>query len=628
MSTKPKQGQVVALSVFVPEIPRTPPMVFDGVYVLGEAGGLAPLAGPLPWKRGFPSNRLVTDPEGNIYVARGDIIVRVTERGEVSVLAGREADPVAEGRGSAAIFRYVRGLARLRDGSLVLSEEDTHRLWRISAGGEVTWWSGKAGGGFADGAADTACFLYPQGLAVEPDGDVLVADFGNGRVRRVRPDGSVSTVAGSGIEPPPAGHPTNDYLDHPESVAVDSAGNIYVMEWEPAIRVIQPDGTITNRWGSTFTENAGNDWPTGLWVDREDRLWASTKGRVLELRRDGSAIVRHDFADYVRPSWVDERPVVRSFCVDHGGHLWMASDRGYEVVRLSPRGVRLKISSEMPWDPAANPPEGRGIVDPLLMVPDPSGGIVFWDEAALALKRLSPEPDSSAGVAVFPELPKVALGRPLKLSAVTGEASVPTAFQWRRNGEALVDQNGSDLILEPFSADLAGDYSVLVSRGGETAASSPVTIGVMAPPRIVKEPGSSVTSRGWPRDLLVIAEGDGELRYQWFHDDQEAWLATLPVYYPAAFPVSPEMRYWVRVKNDAGSVMSRTVTHSTWRIVPEGNVELVSPVGTPFRLESAESPGGPWALEREFTQETLTNRWSLPTDGPSPTKFFRLVPGQ
>lgn len=603
-------------------------MVFDGVYVLGEAGGLAPLAGPLPWKRGFPSNRLVTDPKGSIYVARGDIIVMVTERGEVSVLAGREADPVAEGRGSAATLRYVRGLARLRDGSLVLSEEDTHRLWRVSAGGEVTWWSGKAGGGFADGAADTACFMYPRGLAEEPNGDVVVADWGNGRIRRVRPDGSVSTVAGSGNEPPPAGHPRNDYLDHPERVAVDSAGNIYLVEWQPAIRVIQPDGTITNRWGSTFTGTAGNGPPTGLWMDREDRVWASTKGRVLELRRDGSAVVRHDFADYVRQSWVEERPAVRSFCVDHGGHLWMAPDRGYEVVRLSPRGVRLKIACETPGDVAPNPPEGRGIVDPIVMVPDPSGGIVFWDEQVSALKRLSPKADSPAGVAVFPEHPKVAPGRPLKLSALIAEVSAPAAFQWRRNGEPLVDQNGSDLILDPFAADLAGDYSVLVSRGGETMASAPVTIGVMAPPRIVKEPGSSVTAGGWPTDLVVIAEGEGELRYQWFHDDQEARLATLPVYYPVSFPAGLETRYRVRVENDAGSVMSRTVTHSTWRIEPAGNVELVSPVGTPFRLESAESPGGPWVLEREFIQETLTNRWSLPTDGPLPTKFFRLVPGE
>lgn len=624
-----RTGQaLMALNLLVTRDRFMPPTNFDGLFKIGEAGSLIPLAGQLPSKGDVASNRLATGPDGNIYVARGELIVRVTERGEVSVLAGREADPVAEGRGSAAKLRSVRGLARLRDGSLVLSEEDTHRLWRISAGGEVTWWSGKAGGGFADGAADTACFQRPHGLAVAPNGDVLVADFGNGRIRRVRPDGSVSTVAGSGNEPPPAGHPRNDYLDHPERVAVDSTGNIYVVEWQPAIRVIQPDGTITNRWGSTFTGTAGNGPPTGLWVDREDRVWASTKGRVLELRRDGSAVVRHDFADYVRQSWVEERPVVRSFCVDHGGHAWMASDHGYEVVRLSPRGVRLKITCDMPGEAAAYPPEGRGIVDPLLMVPDPSGGIVFWDEQVSALKRLSPKADSPAGVAVFPELPKVAPGRPLKLSALTTDASAPAAFQWRRNGELLVDQDGSDLILDPFAADLAGDYSVLVSREGELVASAPVTIGVMAPPRIVKEPGSSVTAGGWPTDLVVIAEGEGELRYQWFHDDQEARLATLPVYYPTPFPARLETCYRVRVENDAGSVMSRTVTHSTWRIEPAGNVELVSPVGTPFRLESAESPGGPWVLEREFTQDTLTNRWSLPTDGPSPTKFFRLVPGE
>jgi sugar lactone lactonase YvrE len=609
---------MVSLNLWVTRPPSLDSTRHDGVYEVGEAGNLIPLAERLPKAGGDISNRLTTDSEGNVYVARGDQIVQVTERGHVTVLAGRVSETWAAGRGASASLRSVRGLARFPDGSLVVSETETHRLWRVSPDGGVTWWSGRAGGGFADGPAETACFADPCGLAVDRNGDVLVADSGNCRIRRVRPDGGVSTVVVGAL---------NTQLVQPRFVAVDSTGSILFVELGAGVRVIQPDGTVTNRWDDQFSEARGNGWPSGLWIDAKDRVWASTKGRVLELLPDGSSVIRYDFADYVRPGRIMERPVIQAFTVDQGGNLWMAPERGYEVVRLSPRGVPLKIVSDTPGRASTQAPDGIGIIAPLLMAADPSGGIVFWDEPASALKRLTPKPGLIADVQVFPEMPNVALGRPLRLSAVTGEQTNPATFQWRRNGDPIAGQTQADLVVAPFTAELAGDYSVLMRHASSAVTSAPVRIGVMALPRIAKQPGTSVTAGGWPPDLMVIAEGEGELGYQWFRDDIEVRLSTEPVYLPGGFG-GWEARYRVRVENEAGSVDSQTVSHSTWRAMPDGQVELIGPVGMHYRLESAESMAGPWRPDREFTLESMTNRWSLPTPGAATTetRLFRLIP--
>jgi sugar lactone lactonase YvrE len=124
-----------------------------------------------------------------------------------------------------------RGLARLPDGRLVLSDYRNHRLMLLEPQtGELTTLAGNGCPGFADGQGTAAQFNVPYGVAVRPDGAIVVADWGNHLLRTVALDGTVVTLAGDGTSGMVDGPAAQARFYLPEAVAVDGAGAIYVSD--------------------------------------------------------------------------------------------------------------------------------------------------------------------------------------------------------------------------------------------------------------------------------------------------------------------------------------------------------------------------------------------------------------
>jgi sugar lactone lactonase YvrE len=192
---------------------------------------------------------LAVDREGNFYFSgTNDFysgapgIVRMTPAGEITTLAGGIIGH-ADGQGDHARFTDLRAAAWGPDGALYVTDRQSVR--RVSLDGTVTTLAGDAAPGFVDGPGQTARFERLLGLAFDPTGSLLVVDTDNFRVRKISPDGHVSTVRQTQRPWKPAG------------VAV--AGDvIYVLElrfiplplvqhWFTTHRVrqITPDGTIT-----------------------------------------------------------------------------------------------------------------------------------------------------------------------------------------------------------------------------------------------------------------------------------------------------------------------------------------------------------------------------------------------
>lgn len=104
----------------------------------------------------------------------------------------------ADGVGAAATFDQPYGVVQRKDGKLVVADWGNHKLRVVALDGTVTTLGGSSAG-FADGGMAGAKFNHPQGLAITDDGDLLLADSDNFRVRRISADGaSVTTIAGSG----------------------------------------------------------------------------------------------------------------------------------------------------------------------------------------------------------------------------------------------------------------------------------------------------------------------------------------------------------------------------------------------------------------------------------------------
>ena len=103
-----------------------------------------------------------------------------------------------DGEGEYAGFNACRGVAVDDNGNIFAADQGNYRIRKVTPGGRVITLAGCSSAGFADGLGPPASFYSPHGVAVDLDGNVIVADLGNHRIRKVTLDGRVTTLAGNG----------------------------------------------------------------------------------------------------------------------------------------------------------------------------------------------------------------------------------------------------------------------------------------------------------------------------------------------------------------------------------------------------------------------------------------------
>jgi hypothetical protein len=169
----------------------------------------------------------------------------------VTTLAGNAASGFADGTGVAARFESPNGIARLLDGNLVVADGTNNRIRVVTPAGTVTTLAGSGTGTFADGTGAAASFNFPYGIAVLSDGNIVVADRGNNRIRIVTPGGVVTTLAGSGTEGSTDATGISAQFKAPSGVAVLSDGKIAVADsFNSVIRIVTyPGGVVTSLAG-------------------------------------------------------------------------------------------------------------------------------------------------------------------------------------------------------------------------------------------------------------------------------------------------------------------------------------------------------------------------------------------
>ncbi|HEY1220801.1 MAG TPA: hypothetical protein VGF03_17800 [Bryobacteraceae bacterium] len=196
------------------------------------------------------------------------------------------------GPATAAQIGSIQGVAVDEKGNLYLSDTDHNRVRKVDAAGIITTIAGNGAAGFSgDGGPATAAQLnLPYGLAVDAAGYLYIADLGNNRVRRVSPDGTIATYAGTGVEgySGDGGQATATQLCAPRNVAVDAAANVYIAEFEGhRVRKVTPAGIIATVAGTGIAGLGGDggpaiaaqiDFPAGLAVDRTGALLIADSG--------------------------------------------------------------------------------------------------------------------------------------------------------------------------------------------------------------------------------------------------------------------------------------------------------------------------------------------------------------
>jgi len=181
---------------------------------------------------------IVVDPAGNLYIAdAGNNRVRkVTPAGVISTVAGNGHPGFSGDHGPAAAAQLNRpyGLALDVAGNLYVADYGNQRVRVIGTNGNITTVAGNGPNGtVADGGPATAALLLgPHDLATDPAGNLYVSEIDGHRVRRVAPDGTISTVAGTGIEGygGDGGPASAAQLNQPAGLALDGAGNLYIVD--------------------------------------------------------------------------------------------------------------------------------------------------------------------------------------------------------------------------------------------------------------------------------------------------------------------------------------------------------------------------------------------------------------
>lgn len=321
----------------VPMAGALPAATYAGTGTVGEANGPA-LASQFNWPAG-----LALDGAGNLYVAdRYNYRIRkITPAGVVSTLAG-SAWGFQDGSGTAVKFAGPAGLAIDKQGNLYVSDSDNHAIRKITPAGVVTTLAGNGSPGFEDGAGAQAQFMFPRGLAVDAAGNVFVADHYNYRIRKITPNGVVSTL-------PP-------HFDEPVALALGPDGTtLYVSELKTNnIKHLTADGQVSLLAGSGQAGQqdglgiaASFNAPGGLAVDAHGVLWLTDAGnhRLRRITPQGLVSTVSGCVEGFQNGTVSQFSYPDGLVIDAAGRLFV-SDTNNQRIRLVNTRITASVTPE------------------------------------------------------------------------------------------------------------------------------------------------------------------------------------------------------------------------------------------------------------------------------------------
>jgi sugar lactone lactonase YvrE len=272
----------------------------------------------------------------------------------VTIVAGDGTPMLCDvAQASHAAFIDPFGVAVSKDGTVYVSDAGTtNRIRKIKSNEGVTTLAGGVEG-FADGLGSQASFNTPSALALDPAGNILVADTGNNRIRRVTPEGLVSTVAGDGaagyVDAPAA----QARFDGPVGIAVDSQSVIYVADtYNDRIRKITPDGQVNTvaGGGRPGHQDGGQDTalfdtPAGIAVTPDGSLIVADTGNncLRKIGKDGHVTTLSAvFPNEVSPADL-RKPI--GLAVTHDGFLYVTELDRARVIQVAPDGSARVIAN-------------------------------------------------------------------------------------------------------------------------------------------------------------------------------------------------------------------------------------------------------------------------------------------
>ena len=343
-----------------------------------SGGGLGGDGGPAVEARLRYPFDVAVDETGSLYIVDtwNHRIRKVDSAGIVTTVAGSgttgESGGGFSGDGGPAVeaqLRFPGGAALDGSGSLYIVDTWNHRIRKVDSAGIVTTiagsgTTGEGGGGFGGdgGPAVEARLRYPYGVTVDETGNLYIADAWNHRIRKVDSAGIVTTIAGSGTEGygGDGGPAVWAQLSHPQGVALDGSGNLYIADaWNHRIRKVDSAGIVTTiagggtpgggrgRFGrdSGLAVRARLKYPQGMALDAAGNLYFADIGNHRIRKVDASGIMRTiagtggaygGFGGDGGPALQAMLFSPRGMAADKAGNLYIADIGNHRIRRLTP----------------------------------------------------------------------------------------------------------------------------------------------------------------------------------------------------------------------------------------------------------------------------------------------------
>lgn len=317
--------------------------------------------------------------------------------GQLQLRAGDGVQGWRDGAGAQARFADPYGLALGRDGTLYVADGgDNNRIRSIRADGSVASFAG-SDEGFRDGVGAAAAFDTPSGLALDAAGNLYVADTGNHAIRKISPQGAVSTVAGDGSAGYLDGPGAVARFNGPTGVAVDAKGQVYVADtYNDRIRVIGLDGQVRTLAGGErpgYQDGPGAlarfDTPTAVALDRHGRVLVADlrNNAIRRIGLDGAvSTLLQTFPE--DPTDALRRPL--SVVVSHDGVIYVGEMARGRVLQIGPGGVVHTISGALTAQRLARP-------SALAIAPDDT--LYVADALGYRVHRLAPAAPGAVAIA-------------------------------------------------------------------------------------------------------------------------------------------------------------------------------------------------------------------------------------
>ncbi|MBS1857304.1 MAG: hypothetical protein JST11_18195 [Acidobacteria bacterium] len=394
-------------------------------YLISTYAGGAPPPTPIAAPNaaiGLPQC-VAVDSAGNVYFSSSlSAVFRIDTSGILTRVAGNARMGYSGDGGQAvnAQLAGVTGIALDRLGNLYIADTLNNRVREVAVSGTITTVAGNGVAGYSGdgGTATQATLSGPTGVAVDPAGNLYIADADNSRIRKVSTGGVITTVAGTGVRGyfGDQGVAANAQLSlssqfgRPSGLAMDSAGNLYIADTlNNRVRMISAAGTITTVAGngsSAGVPSAGDGGtavsaqvaaPTGLAFDSAGNLYIGSSAQVRKVSTTGfistaAGTGTPGYSGDGAPAIGAAMGRVPGIAVDGAGSLYIADGENHVMRKVTPDGNIASIAGNglISYSGDGGPATIAQLFFPTALTLDGSGNLYIADTSNNRVRKVSP----------------------------------------------------------------------------------------------------------------------------------------------------------------------------------------------------------------------------------------------